>query len=116
MATYTKVILSGSTDGQPINVTATASPGDAIHTCGAGTSNQDEIWIWAVNLSAANVELTIQWGGTTSPDQDLVVVVPPEGLVLIVPGLILRNSLVVRAYADTTAVINLFGFANRITA
>jgi len=32
MATFTKEILSGSTDGRPILVAATASAGTVIHT------------------------------------------------------------------------------------
>ena len=39
-----------------------------------------------------------------------------SGLVLLVPGLILQNSLVVKAFAATGDVILLSGFVNSITA
>ena len=37
MATFTKKKLSGSTDGKPIAVAATATPGTLIHTAVTGT-------------------------------------------------------------------------------
>ena len=46
MATYTKLKLSGSTDGKGIKVTQTATPGDIIHT--AHVSALDEIWLYAL--------------------------------------------------------------------
>jgi len=43
----TKVVLSGSTDGKPIVITATESPGNLIHT--ASATEIDEIWIYLSN-------------------------------------------------------------------
>lgn len=118
MATYTKQKLSASTDGLPIKVAATAiASADTIHTAVSGTSNFDEIWIWAVNTSASNVKLTICWGGTTDVDHTIeYTVAPEEGLKMIIPGLILQNSKIVKAFAGTTNVITITGFVNRITA
>ena len=117
MATYTKTKLSGSTNGKGIKVTQTATAGDAVHTAVAGATDWDEIWLWAVNTSAAAVKLTIEWGETTAPDGNIEVTVPAEaGLMLVVPGLLLQNELAVRAFAATTNVIVLHGFVNRIAA
>ncbi len=114
--TYTKQKLSGSTNGRQIKIAATSTPGTTIHTTPAGTTSWDEIWLWATNSSTLPVKLTIEFGGTTSPDDTIELVIPPEqGLLPILPGLILQNSLVVTAFAATTAVINLSGFVNRIT-
>ena len=48
MATYTKRLLSGSTNGRPIKVAATATPGTTIHTAVTGTTDFDEVWIYNV--------------------------------------------------------------------
>jgi len=120
MATFSKQILSGSTDGKAIKVAATASSGTTIHTGSSTATTLDEVWIYAVNTSASDVKLTIQWGGTTSPDDDIEFTVKAEnGLYLIIPGLILKGNatpLVVRAFAGTTNVITITGYVNRITA
>lgn len=114
MSTFTKVPLSGSTDGRPILVAATSSPGTTIHT--ADASAVDEIWIYATNNHTAALALTLQWGGTTAPDDAVTLTLAAQsGLTLIIPGLILRNSLVVKAYAGTTNLICLAGFVNRIS-
>ena len=115
MATFTKLLLSGSTNGKAILVAATATPGTTIHTAVAGTLALDEIWLYAVNSSDRDVKLTIEWGETTAPNGNIEVNVPGEsGLILVVPGLLLQNSLVVRAFAGTANVICIHGYVNRI--
>ena len=117
MATFSKRLLSGSTDGKAIKVVQTATAGTTIHTAVSGTSNIDEIWIYAVNSSASSVKLTIEWGEATAPDGNIELTVLPEaGLVTVIAGLLLQNSLVVKAFAGTANVILLHGFVNRITA
>lgn len=118
MATAVKRKLSGSTDGLPVKVAATSSAGTTIHTSVAGTTagTYDEIWLYAYNSHSAAVVLTIQFGGTTSPDQDIKITLGSQsGLTLIVPGLILQNGSIVRAYAGTTNVVTISGFVNSIT-
>lgn len=120
MATYTKNILSGSTDGRGILVAATSSPGTTIHTGPTTTTSIDEVWLYAQNTSTSAVKLTIQWGGTTSPNDDIEMTIAAEsGLVLVAPGLIIRGNataLIVRAFAATTNVITIHGYDNSITA
>jgi len=120
MATYTKVKLSGSTDGRAIKVAATASAGTTIHTGSATATTYDEVWLYAVNTSASSVKLTIEWGGTTSPDDLIELTVLPEaGLVTIAPGLLLKGNatpLIIRAFAATADVITIHGFVNQIVA
>jgi len=118
MATAVKRKLSGSTNGRGIKVAATSSAGDTIHTSVSGTTagTYDEIWLWAYNSHSADVVLTIQFGGTSTPDDDIKITVPTQaGAFLIVPGLILQNSTVVKAYAGTTNVVIIYGYANAIT-
>ena len=117
MATFSKVLLSGSTDGKAVKVAATATAGTTIHTAGSGSTNRDEIWIYAVNSSASSVKLTIEWGEATAPDGNIELTILPEaGLVTVIPGLLLQNSLVCKAFAGTANVILLQGYVNRITA
>ena len=120
MATFSKQILSGSTDGKAILVAATATAGTTIHTASSTTTTLDEIWIYAQNTDATDRKLTIEWGGTTSPNDLIEYTVKAEnGLYLIIPGLILKGNatpLVVRAFAATANVITITGYVNRITA
>jgi hypothetical protein len=119
MAIFSKQILSGSTNGAPIKVVATASTGTTIHATGTSASILDEVWIYAYNSSSSTVVLTIQYGGTTTPDNDIRVSVPAQsGLTLVVPGLILRGTgsaaTNILAYAGSANVITLSGYVNRI--
>lgn len=114
MATYSKVKLSGSTDGRMIKVAATATLGTTIHA--AHATALDEIWLYAVNSDTTARKLTIEFGGATSPDNLIEQTIQPEsGLVIVVPGLILTNSLSVTAFCATADVVMIGGFVNRIT-
>lgn len=109
-----KLKLSGSTDGRGIKIVATATAGTIIHT--AHATSLDEVWLYAFNSSGAPVSLTIEQGGVSAPDDNITLAIPSlVGLVLIVPGLIVTGSVVVRAFAGTTNVIICYGFVNRIT-
>ena len=115
MPTYTKHKLSASTDGKGIKVTQTATAGDTIHQ--AHATALDEIWLYAVNSSDTARKLTIEWGEATAPDGNIEVTVPPEaGLMLIIPGLLLTNELVVKAFCAAANVVIIHGYVNRITA
>ena len=114
MATFTKVKLSGSTNGRGIAVAATATLGTTIHT--AHATALDEIWLYANNIHSSAVTLTVEFGGVTSTS-DLIqqsIAVTPSGLVLVVAGLLVTGSVVVTAFAGTANKIELFGFVNRI--
>jgi hypothetical protein len=118
MASFKKRKLSGSTDGTGIKVVQTATAGTTIHQAVAGTTagTFDEIWLWAYNGHTAAVTLTIEFGGATVPDQNIVVTLAAKsGLVPIIPGLILQNGLYVKAFASTANVVTLTGFVNTIT-
>ncbi len=111
--TFTKVILSGSTSGKQIKVAATATAGTTIHT--AHATALDEIWLWAVNSSTTAVKITVEWGEATAPDGNIEVTIPGEsGYLMVVPGLVLTGSLVVKAFAGTANVLLVNGYVNRI--
>jgi hypothetical protein len=112
MAAYTRGLLSGSTNGRGIKVVQTATAGTTIHTAVAGTTDMQEVWLWAVNTSAAAVKLTLEWGNV-STDDNIEVTIPAEsGLYLVAPGLMLQNGLVIGAFAATANVIILHGYVN----
>ena len=111
MATYSKVLLSGSTQGKAIKVAATTSVGTTIHATGTSATIEDEIWLYAYNSSSAAVVLTIQFGGTTAVDNDIKLSIPAtSGLTLVTPGLILTGTgsaaNTVAAYAATANQID----------
>lgn len=118
MATAKKRKLSGSTDGRGIKIAATATAGDTIHTSVAGTTagTYDEIWLYAFNSDTADIVLTIEFGGTTAPDDNVVLTIPfKAGAILVIPGWILQNGTIVKAFAATTNKIVIYGFVNTIT-
>lgn len=111
---FTKVRLSGGVDGKNIKVVQTATAGTLLHT--AHATNQDEVWLWAVNSSAVPVKLTIEFGGVATPDDLIELTIQPEsGAQIVIPGWILTNSLVARAFAETANVIMINGYVNRIS-
>ncbi len=113
MATFTKEFLSGSTNGAPLSIAATASPGTTIHT--AHATAKDEIHIYVTNGDTASRELTVEFGGTAAKDQIIRSIPKKSGLILVIPGFVLSGSLVVKAFADAANVLYVTGWVNRIT-
>jgi len=117
MTTANKRKLSGSTDGKAIKVVETATAGTLIHTAVAGqvAGTFDEVWLYAYNGHSGDVDLTIEFGGAGVPDQNIVVTLASKsGLQLIVPGLILQNEMLVKAFASVANVVTLSGWVNRM--
>lgn len=117
MATAVKRKLSGSTDGKPIKVVATATAGTLIHTAVAGTTNgtYDEIWIYAQNNHTAVVLLTIEFGDADTANNIVLTLASKTGLQLVIPGLILQNGATIKAFASVANVISLVGEVNSMT-
>ena len=117
MATYSKLNLSQSVNGQSISVTGNSNSATTlIHTAVSGTTNWDEIYVYAYNGHTADVTLTIQWGGTATADESILTLGYKKGFILVIPGFLLNNSKLVRAYAGTANVVTINGFVNQITA
>ena len=117
MATFTRILLSGSTSGKSIKVAATATPGTAIHTAVAGATSFDEIYLWATNTDTVARTITLEWGGVTDPDNLLAKAFslsansPPYPLV---SGLVLNGGLLVKAFASSANVVLITGYVNQI--
>ena len=121
MANATAMIpFSGSTQGQGVKVVATSTAGTLIHTTGTSATIIDRLSIWAYNGHSADVVLTIEFGGATVPDQNIVQTITAQtGLTIVVDGLILlgdgASALTVKAFAATANVIVLSGYVMRVT-
>jgi len=120
-ATFTKIPLSGGgNDGLGILVVATATTGTTIHTASSTATTVDELWLYAFNSDTSAINLSIEFGGVTSPKDVIKSAIPAEsGLTLICAGLIIQGNAtakIVRAFAGTASKISIFGYVNRITA
>ena len=118
MGTYSKIILSGSTDGQGLPLTVTApSTGLTVHTCVAGAADSiDEMWIYAHNTVSTELVLNYSLGPTTATGSRVAHTITADqkkGIILIVPGLVGRNAKVLKMWVTTTDLVNIFGFVNR---
>jgi hypothetical protein len=116
MATYSRQLLSGSTNGKPIKVAATATPGTAVHTA-TSDSGFDEVYLWVTNTSGGAVALTVEFGGATDPDCLIVKAysIPANSPPIpVVTGQVLNGGLTVKAFAASANVLLLSGYVNRI--
>ena len=116
MATITKRLLSGSTNGKAILVASTtAASGTILHTAVSGTTNFDEVWVYAQNLTSGIKRLIVNYQATASGDKvtyDLPV--KQYGPSVVVPGYLAQNGNVIRAYATAANVISAHGYVHRI--
>jgi len=117
MASYSRLLLSGSTSGKPIPVAATATPGTLLHTAIAGATAFDEVYLWVSNVTGSAATLSLEWGGVTDPG-DLIskaVSVPANsGPTPVLVGQVLNGGLVLRAFSGTASALNITGYVNRI--
>jgi hypothetical protein len=117
MANYSKQLLSGSTNGEPIAVAATAiGSGTSLHVAVAGTSALDEVYLYVTNTDGAAHQLTLSWGVTSTGGlvSNAVTIPANSGPLPVVTGLLLQNGLAILAAADVANKLNITGFVNRI--
>lgn len=114
---YTLQQLSGSTDGKGIKVTGTGTGSTVtVHTATSGASDVDLVTLWCYCSHTAAVQLTLEWGAATDPDNVIIQTVQPDvGLVKLVEDLPIMNSLVVKAFAGTANVVVIYGSVLRVT-
>ncbi len=118
MPSYSRVLLSGSTDGKPIKVAATSTPGTAVHTAISGSTGFDEVYLWATNTDSSAVALTVEFGGTTDPDHLVckALSLPANSAPIpILTGQVLNNAALIKAFAASANKIVLTGYVNRIS-
>jgi hypothetical protein len=111
---YVRRPLTGSVNGRGVKVAAIATPGTTIHTAQSSATLVDVLTLYAYNSDVQGRTLTIEFGGVTAPDDNIVVDLPPKGsgMIPVVVDLPIRNSLVVRAFCETANVAVIFGYSN----
>lgn len=118
MATFNKNILSSSASGRGILVATNSTAGQLIHTGPTNTAHLDEVWVYVMNNHTSSVDVSVEWGSTTAPNDIIALsVLPASGLVLVVPGLILKGNaspLVVRCFASVVNKVTVHGYVNEI--
>lgn len=103
----TPLHLSGSTNGEPILVNTTSSPGAVVHTV-SNVSGVDEIYL-DVAAMGTDAVVSVEFDSTNvSP----VTVVAGNGYYRIIPGYRMGNGGVVRVYADEDVLVQ--GWVNRL--
>lgn len=110
--TYLRRPLSGSTNGTGIKVVATGTTGTTIHTAQSGTTIVDVVSLEAYNSDTVTRRLTIEWSSTTAPDSNQVFDIPPKSTVPIKMDGVIRNSLLITAFADAANVVAIQGYVN----
>jgi hypothetical protein len=116
--TYTRQLLNGGSNGKPISVDATASPGTIIHTVEPTATNaREEIYLYAHLMATSDQRLTVEFGGQATQDHIVQDLVDGDGLHVVVPGLNLTaTTSIVRAFATGGAgEISISGWVNRAT-
>lgn len=112
-ATLAPLILSQSTDGRPIKVTATAiGLPQSLHSGPSAATKYHTIDIYGVNTGSANEVLTLLPGGVTDPDDKVPCPMAPN----VGPKFLCRvrlkgnaTPLVLKTFASTANVINVWG-------
>lgn len=115
--TYSVIVPSGSTNGQPIQINATTSgAATTLHTAVTGTSSFDEQYWWLANISNGAITATVLLGGTTTSNAIPVTVPALAGKYLVVAGVRLNNALVTAAYVSSgnQGFVTAIGNVNRI--
>lgn len=116
MATLSKQLLSNSTNGSGIQITATSpSSPTLVHQTPTGSIGYgDEIWLYANNQYSSSVVVNVGFGSTAVKDVITSVIPPSSSMYLMIPGQLLNNSGSVQAWA-TNASSSIFGWVNRFT-
>jgi len=111
------VQLSGGTNGRNIKVAATTGTGTTIHTATSTSGELERITLYAVNSDSADRKLTIELGGTTSPDDLVEVTISTEaGFTKILENVVLNGGVVVSAICASANVVMINGHVVRMKA
>ena len=114
-----RTIFSGSTDGEPVSITATTSTGDLVHTVPTDMIDEVHLWIHAQDdpssAQQGSSEITVNFGSTAAADQIVFTVSRGES-VKVIDGWPLLEGATVRVYesgAVTTLDIVATGYVIR---
>jgi len=115
MTAPSRHLLSASSYGDGILVTAVASPGTLVHTAVSGTAQADHVYLYMSTTYAANVPVFVEWGGTQDRDRIQLSVTSRDGLYAVTPGIPLNQAKAVRVYTPGQgSVLLVAGYVNRM--
>jgi hypothetical protein len=115
MPSISPLHLSGSTSGRQIKITATTTgTGVTLHTSTNVANGYDDVWLEAYNSDTVSRTLTLQLGGTTQPDDEVAITIPPkQGLFAVLAGRRFNGGVVIKGWADAANVITVGGVVQR---
>lgn len=117
MATISKDILSGSTNGKPISVPINTGTFATVHTGPTSTSDFHEVFLWVTNANGSvNEQVTVRLNGASN-DGKIKAVIPPQETVLVLPGVPIKgnaSAVVIDIGGSSAASANCFGYVNKI--
>ena len=132
MGTFSKIVLSGSSDGKPLAVSGTAPTlGVVVHTGITGNTDAfDEVWVYAFNNATTDRDVTLHWGasgGSAAAGDDAAIganqvfTVPArDGDYLLCPGHIMRGQNTLLAFdtanPNATGGVAVNGWVNRFAS
>lgn len=113
MPTITPVIPSGSTNGKPIKIAASATAGTTFHTATSTAGAMDEVFLYVSNTDSSERAITVELGGVTSPDNLVKMNIPAGETACVIPGVRLNGGVVIAVFASAANVCTMFGNINR---
>jgi len=107
--------LTSAPDSLGIKLSSTNSGalGELVHTHDMAYTDStfDEIHLFAYNDHSSSVTVSLQWGGVTSPDNVIDILVQSKSFLKIVDGLQISGKKSVSATADVANKVVLYGYA-----
>ena len=115
MATYSRTIFSGSTNGRPVALSLNTNT-TTLHTTGTSTTAYSEVYLWANNVLTTAINMTLQFGTTTADrvcnDLSIPANSPP---IPILTGQNINGSVSLSGYASSANGIVVQGYINLIS-
>lgn len=123
MATWSRQQLSGSSNGLPIPINATSSPGTTIHALSTATTSKDAVYVWVWNLATTQSQVTHEMFTTGSNFQMVQTIPAQDGAYAMIPGIPLTGSTATGSttsntlyiFATASNRIAAFGYVDRAT-
>ena len=119
MATISRNILSGSTNGRPLALAIDSGTFTTVHTGPTTAADMVEVYVYLSNISTSQEIVTIAIGGTEDGDK-MKIKVPAESTVLALPGITIKgdggSGIAITAASTTANKVNATGYINLIDA
>lgn len=117
----TRIPISGSSFGEAVLVSTTATTGVIVHQASTGATNtMDEVWLTGCNSASATHVVYLAVAGSTVPMAMPVDPLTSNSPVRVLAGDLIKSSTLaaktILAYGTTSNVIALYGYVNRISS